>query len=224
MGDMFGLMATKKNAKDANLATIGKYGIEQGQWPRMTFERSRRTVKGQMWSMVTLWRKSRIMYPFRTDAASMAAENIVPLKYRRDVFSLWHQSSVAWTGHFFFAKCCSIASAKSGPRVALPPPPPPGEVGDRRWSLECEPVPWALGGRPARFDRFYPDDVHLSQNHCDSYPTPHSISHAMVRMGRLGFNRTKASKKYSHRGHLHFWVATWPREQGQSSTTKCHRN
>ena len=40
-----GLQETPKTAK---LATIGMYGVSQGQWPRMTFERSRCNAKGQI--------------------------------------------------------------------------------------------------------------------------------------------------------------------------------
>ena len=40
--------------KNANLTTIGKYGVGQGQWPQMTFERSRCNFTAQMWSSLDL--------------------------------------------------------------------------------------------------------------------------------------------------------------------------
>ena len=50
---IFGLI-TSRNPKTANLATTDKYGLGSGQWPRMTFERSRRNVRSQMWSSSNL--------------------------------------------------------------------------------------------------------------------------------------------------------------------------
>ena len=44
----------KKLQNTAKLATIGMYGVSQGQWPWMTFERSRRNVEGQMLSCAEL--------------------------------------------------------------------------------------------------------------------------------------------------------------------------
>ena len=43
-----------ETTKTTKLATIGVYGVSQGQWPRMTFERSRCNVKGQMCSSADL--------------------------------------------------------------------------------------------------------------------------------------------------------------------------
>ena len=43
-----------KPPKTAKLVTIGMHVVSQGQWPRMTFERSRSNVKDQMWSCADL--------------------------------------------------------------------------------------------------------------------------------------------------------------------------
>ena len=62
-------LKTSRNPDNANLATRGMYGVSQGRWPRMTFERFKCNVRcvlevsGQrsLWS--DLWQKSHIMSP-----------------------------------------------------------------------------------------------------------------------------------------------------------------
>ena len=61
-----------------------KYGVGQGQWPRMTFKGSRWNVTGRIWSRSDL-NHAHLLSPFESMTTSYVAENAISVKNRSDV-------------------------------------------------------------------------------------------------------------------------------------------
>ena len=97
----------KKPPKITKLTTIGMYGFSRGDWPRMTFERSRCNAKGQMWSSSDL-NHAKYLHSCQWRQVTWLKTRF-PWKVGRRLYLLWRHSSLTWP---------DLAQSISSPKVA----------------------------------------------------------------------------------------------------------
>ena len=105
-----------QSESESELATIGMYGVSQGQWPRMSLEMTRCNVRGQMrfWAYLNHAHASGgrvcmiftppLASPLLLMAASYVAENTISWKNRSEIVTL--MTSALWPdpGKMFMPK------------------------------------------------------------------------------------------------------------------------